>query len=111
MSSLVQYIVVRADLASSLGWPVGSVLVQACHASVAALQRHADTPEVKAYLADIPNMSKVSKEVRHARPARPRPPLPLPCRRWRCLSLRQQPAPSSQPDPPCRPPRSRTPMA
>ncbi len=34
---LVQYLVLRKDLWSSLKWPLGSIIAQACHASTAAL--------------------------------------------------------------------------
>jgi peptidyl-tRNA hydrolase len=37
---LVQYVVVRSDLASS--WPLGAIIAQACHACVAALAQAAD---------------------------------------------------------------------
>jgi hypothetical protein len=36
------HVVVRTDLATELGWPLGSVITQACHASVAAIQAHKD---------------------------------------------------------------------
>ncbi|KAM7536799.1 hypothetical protein Aperf_G00000084396 [Anoplocephala perfoliata] len=57
--TLVQYIIIRSDLRSSLSWPLGAVIAQACHASTAALQKFADHDETKAYVADLENMTKI----------------------------------------------------
>lgn len=69
-SSLVQYIIVRTDLMTSLSWPLGAVVAQACHASSAALQKFYDHEKTQTYLADLDHMHKVilgvSDEVRLA---------------------------------------------
>lgn len=61
---LVQYVVVRSDLAAS--WPLGAVVAQACHACVAALTQAseaggASAAAVAAYTAPtaLPAMHKV----------------------------------------------------
>lgn len=58
-STLIQYIVVRSDLKTSLIWPLGAIIAQACHASTAALHKFAGYEDTKAYLADLDNMHKV----------------------------------------------------
>ena len=60
---LVQHIVVRSDLRTSLGWTLGSVIAQACHASIAAIFAHRDDPSVVEYLAALERMHKVVVEV------------------------------------------------
>ena len=40
--TLVQYVVVRGDLLRKLGWPVGAVIAQACHACTAATHAFRD---------------------------------------------------------------------
>lgn len=58
---LVQYIIVRKDLWGSLGWPLGSVVAQACHASSAAMWTYRDEDATQQYLApdNIDQMRKV----------------------------------------------------
>jgi hypothetical protein len=46
---VVQYVVLRRDLADA--WPMGSVVAQGCHASVAAVWAHRDHPDTAAYCA------------------------------------------------------------
>ncbi|VDD81835.1 unnamed protein product [Mesocestoides corti] len=58
-TSLVQYILVRTDLKTSLAWPLGAIIAQACHASTAALHKFASHEQTQAYLADLDNMHKV----------------------------------------------------
>ncbi|XP_037081905.1 putative peptidyl-tRNA hydrolase PTRHD1 [Pollicipes pollicipes] len=58
-SGIVQYVVVRSDLITSLKWPVGAVIAQACHATTAVMHRHADDADVLTYLSDLDNMHKV----------------------------------------------------
>ena len=55
MSTIVQYVVVRRDM----NWPLGALIAQACHASVAATHLWKDEPHTHAYLADLDNMHKV----------------------------------------------------
>ena len=38
--AVVQYLVVRGDLLAALGWPLGAVMAQACHAATAAIHNH-----------------------------------------------------------------------
>jgi peptidyl-tRNA hydrolase len=52
---LIQYIVVRSDLKS---WPLGALIAQGCHASVAAIAASLDHPSTIEYIADSANMTK-----------------------------------------------------
>ncbi|GIM02627.1 hypothetical protein Vretimale_7507, partial [Volvox reticuliferus] len=63
---LVQYVVIRKDLWGSLGWPLGSVVAQACHASSAAMWMYRDEEATQQYLApeNIDHMRKVVLEVK-----------------------------------------------
>ena len=58
---LVQYVVLRRDLAGSLGWPLGSVVAQGAHAAVAACAQFADDPDTQAYVGpeNVSHMRKV----------------------------------------------------
>ena len=42
--TLVQYVVVRGDLAQALKWPLGAVVAQACHACTAVAYLWRDDP-------------------------------------------------------------------
>ncbi|XP_021277730.1 putative peptidyl-tRNA hydrolase PTRHD1 [Herrania umbratica] len=61
---LVQYVVLRRDLIES--WPLGSVVTQACHASVCAIWSHKDDPHTLQYCSPetIDSMHKVTLEVK-----------------------------------------------
>ncbi|WOL18305.1 hypothetical protein Cni_G27099 [Canna indica] len=61
---VVQYVVLRRDLIDT--WPLGSVVTQGCHASVAAVWSHRDHPDVLAYCSDrdLDSMHKVTLEVK-----------------------------------------------
>ncbi|XP_076959144.1 uncharacterized protein LOC143635143 [Bidens hawaiensis] len=61
---LVQYIVLRRDLIDT--WPLGSVVTQGCHASVAAIWSHKDDPHTIEYCnpSNIDSMHKVTLEVK-----------------------------------------------
>jgi peptidyl-tRNA hydrolase len=61
-SAIVQYVVVRGDLLKELGWPVGAVIAQACHAVTAVTHLFHDDVHVQAYLKDLDNMHKVVLE-------------------------------------------------
>ncbi|KAI1289491.1 putative peptidyl-tRNA hydrolase PTRHD1 [Halotydeus destructor] len=52
---IVQYIVLRGDLS----WPVGALVAQGCHASVAAIFKYMDKSSTQKYLEDIGSMHKV----------------------------------------------------
>lgn len=56
---LVQYVVLRRDLIDT--WPLGSVVTQGCHASVAAVWTHRDHAETLSYCSDsnLDHMHKV----------------------------------------------------
>ncbi|KAD3641806.1 hypothetical protein E3N88_31030 [Mikania micrantha] len=57
---LVQYVVLRRDLIDT--WPLGSVVTQGCHASVAALWSHKDDPHTIDYCSpeNLDSMHKAS---------------------------------------------------
>ncbi|KAL7646609.1 UNVERIFIED_CONTAM: hypothetical protein RMT77_001860 [Armadillidium vulgare] len=59
MSNLVQYVIVRKDLLTSLSWPVGAIIAQACHATVAVTHMFYNDENMIKYLEDIDNMRKV----------------------------------------------------
>eukprot|EP00955_Chlamydomonas_euryale_P083013 363790-Chlamydomonas_euryale.AAC.20 len=58
---IVQYIVLRKDLWTEQGWPLGPLIAQACHASVAAVMEHRDDEATQRYCApeNIDQMTKV----------------------------------------------------
>ena len=58
-SPLVQYIVVRKDLA----WPAGAIIAQACHAATSVIHMFYENNDNKSYLEDIDNMHKVVLQV------------------------------------------------
>lgn len=57
----MQWVVLRRDLWTELGWPLGPVIAQACHASSAAMLLHLDDPLTREYAdaANIDHMHKV----------------------------------------------------
>lgn len=58
---IVQWVVLRRDLWQDLGWPLGAVVAQACHASTAAVFSHYSDDLTQEYVhADnIDHMHKV----------------------------------------------------
>lgn len=58
---IVQYIVLRRDLWAEQGWPLGPLIAQACHASVAALWLSKNDPESQQYVSEdqLDSMHKV----------------------------------------------------
>jgi peptidyl-tRNA hydrolase len=58
-SPLVQYIVVRKDLA----WPAGALIAQACHAATSVIHMFYNNKDTQDYLADIDNMHKIVLQV------------------------------------------------
>lgn len=62
----MQYVVLREDLWSQLGWPLGPVVAQACHASAAALWESRESAATRAYCAPeaIRHMTKVLLQVK-----------------------------------------------
>ncbi|XP_026485362.1 putative peptidyl-tRNA hydrolase PTRHD1 [Vanessa tameamea] len=62
-TSIVQYILLRSDLFKDLGWSVGALVAQACHASTAALHIFKEDEHTIQYLNDLDNMHKVVLEV------------------------------------------------
>lgn len=61
-SGIVQYVVVRSDLLKELGWPVGAIIAQACHAVTAVTHLFHSDEYTQKYLDDIDNMHKVVLE-------------------------------------------------
>lgn len=61
--TIVQYILVRGDLTKALGWPLGAIIAQACHASVAVTHEFYSDEHTKQYLQDVDHMHKVVLEV------------------------------------------------
>lgn len=64
MANIVQYIIVNKDIITKLGWPLGAIIAQCCHATTAVGHLFKDDAEVKTYFDDIDNMHKVVLEVR-----------------------------------------------
>lgn len=62
-SGIVQYIIVRSDLKSTLNWPLGAIIAQCCHAATAVMHQNYDDDETKEYLKDMDNMHKVVLQV------------------------------------------------
>ncbi|KAG8375339.1 hypothetical protein BUALT_Bualt10G0089900 [Buddleja alternifolia] len=62
--TIVQYVVLRRDLIDT--WPLGSVVTQGCHASVAAIWLHKDDPHTLLYCSpsNLDSMHKVTLEVK-----------------------------------------------
>lgn len=54
-----QWVVMREDLRSE--WPAGSMIAQACHASVAAIVANKDDPLTQQYLGSLEKMHKVPR--------------------------------------------------
>lgn len=63
MSNIVQYVLLRSDLLKDLGWSIGALVAQACHASTAVLHLYRDDEQTLQYLNDLDNMHKVVLEV------------------------------------------------
>ena len=65
--TIVQYVVVRKDLSKSLGWTVGPIMAQACHASCAALWLSRESSTTQAYCAEsaLDDMTKVTMEIKN----------------------------------------------
>lgn len=62
-TNIVQYIIIRSDLVTGLGWPTGALLAQACHACSAALHIFRNEPTTVSYMENLDNMHKVVLEV------------------------------------------------
>ncbi|CAG9122629.1 unnamed protein product [Plutella xylostella] len=62
-NTVVQYVLLRSDLLKELGWSIGALVAQACHASTAVLHLHKDDDVTIQYLNDLDNMHKVVLEV------------------------------------------------
>ena len=62
-AQLVQYICLRGDLLRAQKWPVGAMVAQGCHASMAVMHVNRDHTNVVQYLSDIDRMHKVVLEV------------------------------------------------
>lgn len=62
-STIVQYVLLRSDLVKELGWSIGALVAQACHACTAVLHIYRDDETTAQYLSDLNNMHKVVLEV------------------------------------------------
>lgn len=62
-NSIVQYVLLRSDLLKELGWSIGALVAQACHASTAVLHLYREDENTIKYLNDLDNMHKVVLEV------------------------------------------------
>ncbi|KAG6451274.1 hypothetical protein O3G_MSEX007039 [Manduca sexta] len=62
-NTLVQYVLLRSDLLKEMGWSIGALVAQACHASSAVLHLNKDDEYTIQYLNDLDNMHKVVLEV------------------------------------------------
>ncbi|XP_053552243.1 putative peptidyl-tRNA hydrolase PTRHD1 [Bombina bombina] len=62
-AALVQYVVLRGDLRSGMGWPLGALVAQACHAATAVIHLYYQHPHTQAYLQELGSMHKVVLEV------------------------------------------------
>ncbi|CAH1406726.1 unnamed protein product [Nezara viridula] len=62
-SQIVQYVLVRSDLLTSLNWPVGAVIAQACHACSAVIHLFYNDEYTQKYLSELDSMHKVVLEV------------------------------------------------
>ncbi|KAL6533751.1 hypothetical protein OROHE_013584 [Orobanche hederae] len=62
--TLIQYVVVRRDLIDT--WPLGSLVTQGCHASVAAIWENKYDPDTLRYCSssNLDSMHKVTLEVK-----------------------------------------------
>eukprot|EP00299_Pterocystis_sp_00344_P016253 c8153_g1_i4.p2 GENE.c8153_g1_i4~~c8153_g1_i4.p2 ORF type:complete len:126 (-),score=20.86 c8153_g1_i4:90-467(-) len=64
--TIIQYVVMRRDLVKTLGWPVGALISQGVHASIAAVVKHIADPQVVEYTSDgqLERMHTITLEVR-----------------------------------------------
>lgn len=63
-NTVVQYVLLRSDLLKELGWSIGALVAQACHAATAVLHSTKEDEITMQYLDDLDNMHKVVLEVR-----------------------------------------------
>ncbi|VDM78621.1 unnamed protein product [Strongylus vulgaris] len=61
-TSYVMYLILRRDLMSSLGWPLGAVCTQAAHAASAIMWLYKSDPNVLEYTKQLDSMHKVDSE-------------------------------------------------
>ncbi|XGW31460.1 hypothetical protein V3C99_009988, partial [Haemonchus contortus] len=59
-SCYVMYLVLRRDLMSSLGWPMGAVCTQAAHAASAAMWLFRNDPNTEEYTKELDSMHKIT---------------------------------------------------
>lgn len=57
--AIVQYVVLRKDLWKGMGWPMGSVVAQACHASTAVIWISVQDSITQEYCNKLDYMTKV----------------------------------------------------
>lgn len=61
-TTIVQYIVIRGDLLREMGWPVGALIAQACHAVTATTHLFYEDEYTQLYLKELDSMHKVVLE-------------------------------------------------
>uniref|UniRef100_A0A8R1HRT7 peptidyl-tRNA hydrolase n=1 Tax=Caenorhabditis japonica TaxID=281687 RepID=A0A8R1HRT7_CAEJA len=59
-TSYVMYVILRRDLHTKLGWPLGAVCTQAAHAASAAMWIFRNDPNTEVYTSDLDAMHKVT---------------------------------------------------
>ncbi|KAK6045091.1 hypothetical protein COOONC_17404 [Cooperia oncophora] len=59
-SCYVMYLILRRDLMSSLGWPMGAVCTQAAHAASAAMWLFRNDPNTEEYTKELDSMHKIT---------------------------------------------------
>ncbi|KHJ92843.1 hypothetical protein OESDEN_07259 [Oesophagostomum dentatum] len=59
-TTYVMYLVLRRDLMSSLGWPMGAVCTQAAHAASAVMWLFRNDPNTAEYAKELDSMHKVT---------------------------------------------------
>ena len=66
---IVMYVVIRSDLRGAKGWPLGSLVAQACHASVAitasAIDEGDDATRAYVHADNVDHMRKVVLETKN----------------------------------------------
>ncbi|CCD74213.1 peptidyl-tRNA hydrolase [Caenorhabditis elegans] len=59
-TSYVMYVILRRDLQTKLGWPLGAVCTQAAHAASASMWIFRNDPNTEAYTSNLDSMHKVT---------------------------------------------------
>ncbi|KAJ3130209.1 hypothetical protein HK100_008182 [Physocladia obscura] len=62
---LTVFVIVRKDLSKTLGWPMGAVIGNACHAATAVLHKYRNEQRTIDYFTDLEGMRKVVLETKN----------------------------------------------